>query len=213
MNPIEVVVKSSGKCVGYVCDACGSFYPAHAYMTPEAAVAESIKQADACCKPKVCGTCQGPNARQYGRGVGTNYSVEFLCDACRDKVWTKEREERQAKAFEKAQKALSSEYDKPVFLPGSDEGFFMSVDDLTERFEDDGEELPTFVWGSREKPLTLDADGIVESALEDHHEGALVKPSAIEKLQAMLYEWCAEQKVLSYEEDQTVAVILRIGDI
>ena len=58
-----------------------------------------------------------------------------------------------------------------------------------------------YAFATKPFPLRLDAEGIVEGALEEHHEGAEVAPALIAELQAYLDAWCERADVTSYEVD------------
>ena len=58
--------------------------------------------------------------------------------------------------------------------------------------------VPEFVWACTPKPLKLDADGILDQALEEHFDGARGNISDAEeaRLQAFLDEWAAAQEIV-----------------
>lgn len=123
-------------------------------------------------------------------------------------------------AFERAEKVPACEYKGWVSWDGATvssrsgttEGYFRSVDELIEACAEDGEELPAFVWATTETHLSLDADNILESALEEHHEEARagISREAERDLQALLDVWVArtDTKVTTYMEDRSRAVVL-----
>jgi len=115
-----------------------------------------------------------------------------------------------------AEKVRYQEYDAPVFVEDAEghparanEGFFSDVGDVIESFGDDadGHDVDTLlVWGSRAIEFHLDADAIVENALEDHHEDAEVSTRDVGTLQELLDDWVSTRSVTSYEPDYGVLV-------
>lgn len=61
--------------------------------------------------------------------------------------------------------------------------------------------------------LSMNAEHVIENALDEHHEEARHKiaDSEVERLQVFLNEWCAAQDVKSYFEDRDTAVIIKKG--
>lgn len=119
---------------------------------------------------------------------------------------------RRAEAFEKATKIPAAEYTGWVSWPGcvGDDGYFESVQELLNHCAKTGKPAPTFVWACKPIPLHLDAEGIVDQALEEHHEGAkdFISNAEMERLQVLLDEWAKAQGVTSWCEDRTRAVMI-----
>jgi hypothetical protein len=133
-----------------------------------------------------------------------------------DETW-QEREARQEQEdFAKATKIDAKDYTGWVSWRGHgpNNGYFESVDDLIRYCADHELNSPTFVWACKPDPLKLDADWILDQALEDHHKGARDEISDTEdaRLQAFLDEWCAAQKIVTWREDRTRAVMMPPGD-
>ena len=118
----------------------------------------------------------------------------------------------QTEAFEKAEKIPASEYKGWVSVPGCDDehGYFESVTELLSHCASTGQHAPVFVWACTPKPFRLDADAIVEQALEDHRECAKdnIPDEAIERLQLLLDGWTQATGIVSQYEDQTRAVMI-----
>lgn len=122
-------------------------------------------------------------------------------------------------SFDAATKIPAREYKGWVVWPDapvsscrcSTEDYFRSVDDVIEACAEDGIELPAFVWATSEMHLGFDANYVLESALEEHHEDAIdgIPSSAIDDLQALLDAWAArpDTEVTTYVEDRTRAVV------
>ena len=120
--------------------------------------------------------------------------------------------ERQKVAFEKAEKIPASEYKGWVSVPGceDEDGYFESVTELLSFCASTGQHAPVFVWACAPVLFRLDADAIVEQALEDHREGAKdnIPDEAIERLQLLLDGWTQATGIVSQYEDQTRAVMI-----
>lgn len=148
---------------------------------------------------------------EYGTGSEMGRMMAIALDPNPLKTW----EERQAldaqKAFEKATKINAAEYIGWVSWPKhGDDGFFESVDAVRKHCAAQGLALPTFVWACLRDPFRLNADWILDQALEEHHDGARGEVSSAEelRLQAFLDEWVAAQGIVSWHEDRSRAVML-----
>lgn len=120
-----------------------------------------------------------------------------------------------ATAFEKAQKIPAREYKGWICRPDGEEepnyGYHKSVDDLMRTLLNRDCDLPQFVWATMAEGLSLNADWILEEALEEHHENARdqISREAEEALQALLDGWLKrpDVKVTTYHEDRSRAVV------
>lgn len=199
--PVEVVVRESGQLVGYACGECSRFHIAPAFLDAEGARLEALGNANRCCAPRACDTCQAPLGERRN----------LLCFPCEQKA----REDRSRECFDAARKVDAAGYDGWVSWPdhGPNEGYFASVDDLLAYCADEGVEPPAYVWGCLELAFQINAHDVIENALEEHHEEAKYKISdeSIGELQEFLVAWCAKQDVKSYYEDRSTAVIIKKG--
>ena len=203
-KPIRTIVdKESGKVVGYACGNCGTFYFS---VTDEDG---AKKNAERCHSPNVvCTSCGGPIEPAYA-------ACQSQCDAC----WRAAVERTNAEAtekervrFEKAPKVKFADY-KGEYLYFRDYAIgndgFLPVDGLEDYFEGDDEEMPSYAWACSGFILSMDAQSILDSALDDHHEdaGENVGAEDLKELQALLDAWCAKQSVTSYTPTDEVVLL------
>jgi len=116
-----------------------------------------------------------------------------------------------ARCYRTARKVPAAEWAGPVFRGLEDETYYDSVDDLLSAVDDDGEEPPKWVWGGRTRPFAIDADDIIDRALEGHHGDAELPRAAREALQDMLDEWLQRDDVrgvVSVLPDEHTVVVL-----
>jgi len=120
---------------------------------------------------------------------------------------------KEREAFEKAEKVQAKDWDGPVVLNG--DRFFSCVEDLLDDL--DGEDDPKYVWACRKVGLGFDADDVINNALEsqEHHEDARdsITHGDVEELQALLTTWATKQRVETWWEDRTKAVILNLPQV
>ena len=117
--------------------------------------------------------------------------------------------------FDRATKVDAVNYEGWVFWPyrGPQDGFFHSVEDLRNYCSSSEEDLPKFVWACTKEIFRLNADQILDDATQDHHDDARGEISASEevRLQAFLDEWSAAQNIVSWHEDRSRAVMLKVS--
>lgn len=131
------------------------------------------EDAEACCEPKLCRTCEQPIPEERAK-AGWSW-----CEPCEDE----RRAGRNAKRMAAAEKLPLASYEGMVWWDCShNDGYFQSIDDFMDWWQ--GEEpasdgtsvpLPPFVWACKPKPI-IDgervADRAIESILEDAWEDA-----------------------------------------
>ena len=119
--------------------------------------------------------------------------------------------------YDAARKVMHTAYEGLVFweLGGGDcdgEGFFTSVAAVRAECERDDTPPPAFVWGCVRQRLHMNAESVLEFALESgeypESSGEHVAADELKLLQAMLDFWCERQDVHAWEIDYTTAVIL-----
>jgi hypothetical protein len=155
-------------------------------------VARTQAEAEQCCKPRVC-AC-GKKTEGYWT----------VCHDCREKA----ERAKEAKRFADAEKLTA--WDGPVFAEGigPQDGFFETVDDLTEHCEDNGMSLPPYVWPCDKVPFAVvDFDDIVEAAAyEDFDAGDL---SGTAELKAAIEAFNEANKALClWEPNYKKALVL-----
>jgi len=90
---------------------------------------------------------------------------------------------------------------------GSD-GFILESELADVLFDMEPKDRPQWVWACKEIGLRkLDATDLVAGLMEDHHESQDDQVD-VEGLQEVLDAWHAKQSVISYEPDETKAVML-----
>ena len=149
-------------------------------------------------------------ARFGGAGSEAHRMAQTILNPSTE-TWDQKQARWQREAFAKAKKIAAKDYTGWVSVPGfGKDGFFNSIDELREHCKKFDVPVPEFVWSCTPKPLKLDADGILDQALEEHFDGARGNISDAEeaRLQAFLDEWAAAQEIVSWHEDDSRAVIL-----
>ena len=105
---------------------------------------------------------------------------------------------------------LGMEYMYSDYYP-YDNGFFSDWDDFFSEYFDNleidyNDDRPLYVFPTKPVEMRIDAESIVDNALEDMYEDArdYISDKAIEELQEYLDKWCAKCGVgLSYECDKS----------
>jgi hypothetical protein len=150
-------------------------------------------------------------AAACGAGSELGRMMAHVFDPQPHETWEQRIARQDREAFEKATKVDAKDYTGWVSWPthGPDEGFFESIEALR-KYCAGYCALPTFVWACTREPLSLNANWILDQALEEHHDGAWGEASSAEelRLQAMLDEWAAAQGIVSWNEDRSRAVML-----
>lgn len=205
-EPHEIVLKAfPDKTVAYACAECGALYSTVIFGGgPEGLVAARHAAQTHCHHFCACGA-----------PVAINRST---CDTC----WSARVKEKQEKVFEAATKVTIEEYeDQPIYWEGppggasmSGDGYFLNIEEFLDRCEEEEVEVPPYVWATKPVPLSMDADFLLESALDEHHEGARDEfPDGAElELQKLLDDWCSKQKVKTWDTDYKRAVLLHPKD-
>ena len=191
VEPLALVVRGSatGEVAAWACGKCRY-------------VALSEEHARSCCATLQC-PCGKTIERKHWK----------VCRDCENARYTEEQERKENEAFEKAEKVQAKDWDGPVVLNG--DRFFSCVEDLLDDL--DGEDDPKYVWACRKVGLGFDADDVINNALEsqEHHEDARdsITHGDVEELQALLTTWATKQRVETWWEDRTKAVILNLPQV
>lgn len=158
-------------------------------------------QAEQCCSPVLCETCQQPVAEKYWT----------KCRDCRDAAEIA----KEAARFEKATKVPESEYDGWVY--DGDE-FFPCVESLVEHLEDqhDGEDpcsLPLYCWACTPERIIHDGNNLLDRLIDGLEGWDGFDPSkdldGIPALQTSLDAFAETNKeVVTYNPDFTRAIII-----
>lgn len=177
---INLVRQGTDKPVALACGLCGTVY----------ALSDSAR-AGQCCMPYHCDTCGAETKRYRTR--------------CTDCIRAKNRD-REAQRREAATVVAPDEVVGAMLYDADDDRWFQDFDDACDLDDD----APPYVYATTPKPLRLDAESIMDSALEDHHEGAAdyLDPRDVELLQAILDAWCERTDIVSYEPDFSRVVVI-----
>lgn len=143
---------------------------------------------------------------------------QYQCEDCRY-IREQQEEERRLEKAEKiepdSEKALSFKVMYSEAIGDDENGFFQDWESFFETFYDlelDAEEdlpRPTYVWGTTERWLRLDADRVLENALDDFYESAAsdIGENGYRALQDVLDKWIDEHgNIASYDVSYKTAI-------
>jgi hypothetical protein len=105
------------------------------------------------------------------------------------------------------------EWSGPVYceaLSNWNEGFFENVGLLLEVCNDDGRDVPGYVWTCTSESPSVDFDRCREEALDDHWEGAYLTDEM--ELHAFLEQWNQKQTSESWYPNYKRALVLSEAD-
>lgn len=206
-KPIRTIIdKDSQKTVGYACGNCGLFFSLLNYPDDAQAQAERCHADEYPCA--ICGNVmRRPLVGLYPR----NYCA--ACEAERKRASDEKEARREQERFEKARKTTWKDYQgEMVYCDGYGNDGFLGLDEVEELLEGPPEECPDYVWACESYDLKLDAELILQQALEDHHEdaGEGITNEAGAELQKLLDDWCAKQGVRSFEPIDEAVLLKRV---
>lgn len=159
------------------------------------------------------GIIEAPNDANTAFGAGSE--LARMMHAALDpspETWEQRIARMEQEAFAKATKIDAKDYTGWVSWAkhGDDgDGFFESINELRSYCVNNKLVVPEYVWACIPEPFKLNADWILNQALEEHHDGARGEISKVEeeRLQAFLDEWAAAQEIVSWHEDRTRVVL------
>lgn len=192
-EPIALVVQGKDTIAAFACGKCRYVVNWPSQHTEE----QARNAARLCCGPFSC-AC-GVTVTRRGDA----------CTACSRAAHAKWRAETLAADIAKAKPVRLADYDgEMVYLERDDRA--VSTEELEDLIADG--EAPPVVWGCTEHRFSIDADDIITSELEEHHEDArdYLDPGATEALQKALDAWRDEYaySVRSFFEDRSVRVVI-----
>ena len=175
--------------VAETCWACGEC--GQVRLTPEAA-----RQ---CCAVLGCAGCEAPIQQ------GERYYT--LCRSCRGKADA----EKEAAKVETAEKVDPATYTGPVHV--DDEEYYETLEDLLDRYAmDPPDERPAYAWPCTVWGLAIDADHVIESALQDHYDEAdeCIGDDDRAALQVLLDDWARDHgaDVKTWEPESKRVILL-----
>lgn len=195
---MEITYRGKDSVIAISCARCGAiFTPGMFGGGPSAFEAAAKSAADHC-------------AQRYCRCGAKISKSRVLCNNC----WDSDQNDRDQRKFELAEKVPSFEYGDPVYWEGHEgsmgDGYFSSLDEVVDYCEDNDISRPSFVWACTRVPLSIDTGRILESAFDEHFEGAMdmLQEGASAELQTFLHDWCQKQNIESWQTDYRRAVLL-----
>lgn len=186
-EPVPLYAKDDPEPRAYACGQCGYVFGGGNDPTPLVVLARQ------CCSGAKCKYCQVA----VPRGM-------VHCGGCQQAHT--EAEERDM--ILRAARITSAEWTGPVYNPAQGaRGWYASVEKMLEDL--DGEEMPTWVWGGEVVPLALNAEQILQNALEEASEDAIEEGGlATSGLQELLDSWCKKTGI-EWWQDAGIIVVLK----
>lgn len=199
-QPLEVILEVDGRLVAWACPKCGLLFILGANDTEEDHKRKVHEAAAHCVKDCAC-----------GKPLDWHYNLR--CKDCRAAAEVEKEKTR----FTKAEKLALEDYEGPVYweghMGGLGDGYFSSYDEVLDYCEDEGLSVPEYVWACAPHPFTLNAEEIIEHALERQEmyeeAGEAITDDARERLQSYLTVWAREQNITGWQYDHKRAVLLR----
>lgn len=149
------------------------------------------QQAKRCCEPPRCPDCEAAVSGYF----------DHRCGVCR----AKREAAAEAERFAKATKITPTDYppDRPVFFVN---GKYRPLGEIDLEYDPPGD----YVWATREVKFEPCVDGMIENALDDHHEDARqeITDEEMTELTDFVAKWAEGTGVRSYEVDYTRAIVL-----
>lgn len=165
---------------GYICEKCGKVYAGNGNGTDK-------YLADTCCKQYYCEDCGKPTEKYW-----------LVCEKCAEK-----------RKFKKAKKMSYSEYeeqfpDYPIYY---NEDFFWEIEDLEEKQQSLGLEMPKYVWGTIKERVEVN----IQQALEDAEENSNLEDFYFENKQELIdfvEKWNKDNGTDAFYQSYNIAVLL-----
>jgi hypothetical protein len=217
-DPLILVLKTDpDRAVAYACPDCHNVIQA-ANDNPDIDAAARKHAAEHCifhCEKCGVRLIKKPGPEQNYPGWG------MKCNQC-DEQWKRDAYQRRFDAAEKLTEQQFNErtdLDPVVYLEGEDRFFPEGIDELREWWcefhydaakPDEMPDFPEYVFTCTSiTGVRLDADSILESALDEHHEDAIENVD-VAALQKHLDEWSADpaNQVTSWESNHRLLVLL-----
>ena len=171
--------------VAWACGTCGRVHSREAINT--------------CC---AIATCDCGKEGEQGR---------VICKAC---IAKKEAKKFSAQ-IDKAEKLNPKDYAGPVFYEPTEQ-YYPTIEDAWDNIYNEDEERlfedragVTF-WACHVEPFSLDANDIINSALEDYYKDTEINTRACAGLQNLLEEWVSENSggIESWEQDTSRQIVI-----
>ena len=191
MNVKELTFRGEDETRLYACGECGKCYSPKIYAAPDDRAHDAARSAaENCCAPTHCKEC-GVEVEKY----------RTMCRPCGELV-----------RLRKATPIPEREWTDPVHLDGTPggwgDGFSRDTDELREACWDHEVEVPAYCWPCTARPLALNAESLLERAVDDMHEDAMDEIVDADGLIAFVAEWNAKQTCKSWYPDMSRVVVL-----
>lgn len=202
-EPLELVVKGrESSSIGYACLKCGACFLVHnQFKNPdryeEARKHEYKNAASHCMKSCPC-----------GQPIEDSYRLR--CRKCMALI----EADKEIALFKKAQKLTIEQYDGPLYWEGHaasmGDGYFSGLDEVLDYCENEGIDVPEYVWACTRDDFKIEAETAVSHALSDMYEEAFdsISEKAMQSLQGYLDAWCKETAIVGWSSDHSRAVLL-----
>jgi hypothetical protein len=201
-EPLELVVKGrEDSNIGYACPKCGAVFLVHKHA--DVRLYEAYKKEQ---QRRAASHCV--NACPCGKPIEDSYRLR-----CRDCMAQMEVEKEKAR-FEKSAKLTIEQYDGPLYWEDHSasmgDGYFSGLDEVLDYCENEGVDVPEYVWACTRDDFKIDAQQVVEHALSDMYEEAFdsISEKAMQSLQGYLDAWCKETCIVGWSSDHSRAVLL-----
>lgn len=204
-RPLEVVIRGREEPVAYACPKCGMLFVLARSLSAEARAEKYEEAVRHCVTTCACGK---PLERCYRLN-------------CRDCQLEKERQKERAR-FEKAEKVDYEKYPEDMLyweghVGDCGDGYFSDLDSLLDYCEQEGLDIPEYVWACTPHEFTLDAGRVLEREIERQqlYEDAFddIPEDAKKRLQEYLSVWARELNMRGWNVDYGRAVVLRASDL
>jgi hypothetical protein len=199
LPPLEIMIRGREETTGYACPVCGVLWMFDKDDTDELKENHYKAAKQHCQDTCACG--------------GKLEKYWTMCKDCREKAAVAKEKER----FEEAEKIPVSDYGDPVNWSDhsgdmTGEGFFSNTEAVIEYCEEEGFELPAYVWACKRYVFTLDADSILSQQMEqqDMFEDAIdcVPQADYDRLAAFLKDWSKGLDLVTWMVDFSRAIVL-----
>lgn len=177
----------------YACGKCGLCYSPKAYACGEDKAHEAASRAaEECCAPVHCKDC-GCIIEKY----------RTLCSNCAE-----------TRKVRKATPVWFRDWSDPVYLEGTPdwcgwgEGYQETVKDLLDACAAEWMPEPAYCWPCTCTPLALNAESLLEHAVDDMHEDAMDEIVDADGLVAFIEAWNANQTCETWYPDYSRVVVL-----
>lgn len=193
MNAKELVFRGEDATKLYACGNCGLVYSPKIYAARDDVAHEHAQRAaEDCCAPRHC-----------------------ACGVEIEKHWTACAGCRERNKLARATVVPQAEYSGPVYLDGYTgswgEGYSESVGDFLGSCEDYDEPEPAYCHPCTSQKLEIDAESILEHALEEMHEDAADLVVDDQELLEFIEGWNKKQTCVTYYADTDRVIVLDQG--